>query len=75
MLFNKEAVVKISSISNSNSGSWNLVKFLSEFFLVNFSRIVAEFWLWINGKTMQKSDFYDKSDLQICSIFLRLDEI
>ena len=31
--FSKKADVKISRISNSKSPPWNLVKFLSEFFL------------------------------------------
>ena len=49
----KKAVVKVSRNSNSNSPPWNLVKFCSEFFLVNISRImrwIVKFWLWINGK-------------------------
>ena len=40
-VFNKKAVVNISRISNSKRPPWNLVKFRSEFFLVDISRIVC----------------------------------
>ena len=43
IFFNKKAVTKIYMISNSKSAPWNLVKFRSEFFLVNASRIV--YWI------------------------------
>ena len=44
IVFNKKAVVKICRISNSKSLPWSLVKFRSEFFLVDFSRIV--YWIF-----------------------------
>ena len=45
IVFNKKAIVKISRISNSKGPLWNLVKFCSEFFLVDISKVVCRNFL------------------------------
>ena len=50
IVFNKKAIVKISSISNSKSRPWNFVKFLSQFFLVDISRAVC--WITLVPRTI-----------------------
>ena len=71
----RKAVVKISRISNSKNPPWNLVKFCSEIFLVNVSRIVS--WGFpvfiVIGKTIKTPGFYNNVHLHICSIYLTLD--
>ena len=45
IVFNKKAIVKIYRISNSKGPLWNLVKFCSEFFLVDISKVVCRNFL------------------------------
>ena len=66
IVFNKNAVVKTSRISNSEGPPWKSVKFRSKFFLVKVSRIAVEFfwfWSWINDKTIKTPGFYGNAYL------------
>ena len=67
IVFNKKTVAKISWISNLKSPPWNLVKFCTEFFLVNVSRIMCSS-LWIDIKTIKAHGLYDNVHLHCFSI-------
>ena len=66
----KTVFVKISRIYYSKSLPWNLVKFRSEFFSVNVSRIVS-FWLCVSGETVKTPGFHGNAHLRIYSICLK----
>ena len=63
IVFNQKAAAKIYRISNSENPPWNLVKFRSEFFLVNASRKPLQKSKPRSKRELTKKIIRDKQDL------------